>query len=114
MNPVSIKTKPGNFGRFLARSLLALSGATLLAQAAKPPVPASVAQEDPIALSAFRDLEEETGWSANDTLTGTRTKQALKDLPVNIDAITADFMEDLGLFNATRRRSSWPMFSRCP
>ncbi len=101
MNPVSLKTKPGNFGRFLARSLLALSGATLLAQAAKPPVPASVAQEDPIALSPFViSSEKETGWSANDTLTGTRTKQALKDLPVNIDAITADFMEDLGLFTA--------------
>ena len=44
--------------------------------------------------------ERETGWSANETLSATRTKQALKDVPVNIDAITADFMEDLGLFTA--------------
>ena len=44
--------------------------------------------------------ELETGWSANDTLSATRTKQALKDVPVNIDAITSDFMEDLGLFTA--------------
>ncbi|MES2697654.1 MAG: hypothetical protein V4773_29585, partial [Verrucomicrobiota bacterium] len=28
------------------------------------------------------------------------TKQALKDVPVNIDAIPSDFMEDLGLFTA--------------
>ena len=44
--------------------------------------------------------ERETGWSANETLSATRTKQALKDVPVNIDAITSDFMEDLGLFTA--------------
>ena len=52
-------------------------------------------------LSAFTvSTELETGWSANDTLSATRTKQAIKDVPVNIDAITADFMEDLGLFSA--------------
>jgi len=42
----------------------------------------------------------DSGWSANETLTASRTKQALKDVPVNIDAITADFVEDLGLHNA--------------
>ena len=35
-----------------------------------------------------------------DTLSANRTKQALKDVPVNIDAITSDFMEDLGLNTA--------------
>jgi outer membrane receptor protein involved in Fe transport len=50
----------------------------------------------PFVISTDRDI----GWSANDTLSATRTKQALKDVPVNIDAITADFMEDLGLFTA--------------
>ncbi len=44
--------------------------------------------------------ERETGWSANEIPSATRTKQALKDVPVNIDAITSDFMEDLGLFTA--------------
>jgi hypothetical protein len=58
-------------------------------------------RDDPITLSPFViATERETGWSANDTLSATRTKQALKDVPVNIDAITADFMEDLGLFTA--------------
>lgn len=56
--------------------------------------------EETVALSPFIiSVERETGWSANDTLTATRTKQALKDVPVNIDAITQDFIEDLGLFN---------------
>ncbi|MSU24480.1 MAG: hypothetical protein EXS32_11735 [Opitutus sp.] len=50
----------------------------------------------PFIVATGRDI----GWSANDTLSATRTRQALKDVPVNIDAITADFMEDLGLFSA--------------
>lgn len=57
--------------------------------------------KDTVMLSAFVvSTELETGWSANDTLSATRTKQALKDVPVNIDAITADFMEDLALYSA--------------
>lgn len=75
-------------------------------QAAPSPSPASkpagaTEEKETVMLSAFVVATElETGWSANDTLSATRTKQAIKDVPVNIDAITADFMEDLGLFNA--------------
>ena len=88
--------------RFLARFLsvvLALLTARWSAAAAVPtPAPAS---EETIQLSPFIiSTERETGWSANDTLSATRTKQALKDVPVSIDAITADFMEDLGLSTA--------------
>ena len=71
------------------------------AQVAPAPSGASSPQEEAVRLSPFVIASErETGWSANDTLSATRTKQALKDVPVNIDAITADFMEDLGLFSA--------------
>ena len=57
--------------------------------------------DDPTLLSPFVvNTERDTGWSANDTLSATRTKQNLKDVPVSIDAITADFMEDLGLATA--------------
>lgn len=62
--------------------------------------PASGTTDEAVTLSPFIiTTERDVGWSANDTLSATRTKQALKDVPVNIDAITADFMEDLGLFN---------------
>ncbi|MDP3071207.1 MAG: hypothetical protein Q8N18_13035 [Opitutaceae bacterium] len=65
--------------------------------AAKP----ATTSTEMVTLSPFIvSTENEAGWSANETLSATRTKQALKDVPVNIDAITADFMEDLGLFNA--------------
>jgi len=42
----------------------------------------------------------DVGWSANDTLSASRTRQALRDVPVAIDAITADFFQDLGLHTA--------------
>ncbi|MBI5690273.1 MAG: hypothetical protein HZC55_09240 [Verrucomicrobia bacterium] len=68
------------------------------------PAPASgprPASEELVQLSPFVvDVERESGWSANATLSATRTRQELKDVPVNIDAITSDFMEDLGLFTA--------------
>lgn len=74
--------------------------------ASTPPAPATEAPADPdeedvITLSPFIvDSGRETGWSANDTLSASRTKQALKDVPVNIDAITTDFMKDLALDSA--------------
>ena len=83
-------------------SVLLCAAAALRGRVAPPrtALPAT-AKEETVQLSPFIiSSEKETGWSANDTLTATRTKQALKDVPVNIDAITADFMEDLGLFSA--------------
>ncbi|MSU67448.1 MAG: hypothetical protein EXS40_02580, partial [Opitutaceae bacterium] len=80
--------------------LTAIAVAGLSAQTAPTTTP-TTAQGDVIELSPFViATERETGWSANETLSATRTKQALKDVPVNIDAITSDFMEDLGLFTA--------------
>lgn len=84
--------------RYLIPTLLAFTVTVLPAQIAPVPTPA----KDPtVELSPFIvSTERDTGWSANDTLSATRTKQALKDVPVNIDAITSDFMEDLGLNTA--------------
>jgi outer membrane receptor protein involved in Fe transport len=66
---------------------------------AAPASSAKSAEAETVTLSPFVvSTELEDGWSANETLSATRTKQALKDVPINIDAITRDFMEDLGLF----------------
>ncbi len=75
-------------------TFLALPG--LLTAATTPTPAAEAVQLSPFVIST----ERETGWSANETLSATRTRQALKDVPVNIDAITADFIEDLGLNTA--------------
>ena len=78
---------------------LAALSSSLVAQVAPKPAPRVNANDEMVTLSPFIiSTETDSGWSANDTLSATRTKQALKDVPVNIDAITADFMEDLGLF----------------
>lgn len=87
-----------------ALTLLAAFGSSV-ASAQVTPVPTEnlkpATESELITLSPFVvATEKETGWSANDTLSATRTKQALKDVPVNIDAITADFIEDLGLDTA--------------
>jgi outer membrane receptor protein involved in Fe transport len=74
--------------------------ATLSAQTtATPPSLPNTADEEIVQLSPFV-VEAKAGWSANETLSATRTKQDLKDVPVNIDAITADFMEDLNIGRA--------------
>ncbi len=90
--------------RLLPASFCLLSAPLLRAQtapAATATAAAVAAKDETVTLSPFIVMtESEAGWSANDTLSATRTKQALKDVPVNIDAITADFMEDLGLFTA--------------
>ena len=84
---------------FVALSITTAVTCTLRAQTV--PRPTTVEKEETLELSPFVvATERDTGWSANDTLSATRTRQALKDVPVNIDAITADFMEDLGLFSA--------------
>lgn len=93
----------------ISRVTASLAGACLLAvtsltnaRAQEVAAPAESPKEDKIVeLSPFViNAETDSGWSANSTLSATRTRQALKDVPVNIDAITSDFMEDLGLFTA--------------
>jgi len=99
MNP----TKQGSaYRRRALRALgLLLTTVNVPAQVSAGASSPTKASEEVVELSPFVIAsEKETGWSANDTLTATRTKQALKDVPVNIDAITADFMEDLALFSA--------------
>lgn len=85
--------------RYCLRSAMLMVATTLLhAQLAPAPV---ASKDEALELSPFIvSTERDSGWSANDTLSATRTKQSLKDVPVNIDAITADFMEDLGLNTA--------------
>jgi len=85
--------------RLLPFAVLILAAIPLTAAEVTRP-PAQLIQ-DAVELSPFIiSTERETGWSATDTLSATRTKQALKDVPVNIDAITSDFIEDLGLDTA--------------
>jgi hypothetical protein len=47
-------------------------------------------------LSPFSvDTSGDQGWRASQTLTGSRTNQELKNVPLSVDALTSEFMEDL-------------------
>ena len=54
--------------------------------------------EEVFELSPFSvDTSGDQGWRATNTLTGSRTNQELKNVPLSVDALTTDFMEDLGI-----------------
>ena len=87
--------------RLLGPLLLVVFVTPALPAQVRPAASPAATPEETVTLSPFIiATERETGWSANETLSATRTKQALKDVPVNIDAITSDFIEDLGLYTA--------------
>lgn len=53
-----------------------------------------------IALSPFTvTTNSDSGWLANTTLVSNRTNTALRDTPVAIDALTDEFMRDIGAYN---------------
>ncbi len=91
---------PSRLPRRVGFTLPFALASSALAQVAPTPSPAArPAAEETVTLSPFViATERDTGWTASDTLSATRTKQALKDVPVAIDAITSDFLDDLGLF----------------
>lgn len=81
-----------NGRRLLVGVPLAFAG-LLSAQVAPP---ASPSENDIVEMSPFT-VSADSGWSANQTLSANRIKQELKEVPIAIDAITADFTQDLGL-----------------
>jgi hypothetical protein len=83
--------------------LLALVG-SLPAQSVPTPAnaPAAPATKDDeiVELSPFVIASTaETGWIATETLAGSRLRTDFKDVPNQIEALTKEFMQDLGLAN---------------
>ena len=80
----------------------ALASPRLSAQVAAPPSPAAKAEADNniIELSPFETRENtEDKWNAASTLLGNRTDQELIKVPVTVDVLTRDFMNDIGVFD---------------
>ncbi|HUR57430.1 MAG TPA: TonB-dependent receptor plug domain-containing protein, partial [Opitutaceae bacterium] len=75
--------------------------ATALAQTVATPPPAPPKSElEPVELSPFVISESsETGWIATETLAGSRLRTNFKDVPNQIETLTKDFMDDLGVTN---------------
>lgn len=73
-------------------------GAALQAQPTPPTKPAE-RKDEVVQLSPFLvSTERDSGWTASTTLIGTRTNQELANVPVSVDAITAEFMQDFAAY----------------
>ncbi|MDO8539884.1 MAG: TonB-dependent receptor [Opitutaceae bacterium] len=65
-----------------------------------PPPPPSNPNDPVVELSPFVvSQEQDTGYAAQSTLSGTRTRTPLKDVPSAIGVFTMDFINDLGALN---------------
>ena len=77
---------------FPARPLLAQSAAAAATSPAKT-------GEDVIKLSEFSvSAESDRGYIASETMTGSRVKTKIIDLPYTVNVITSEFFEDFGIF----------------
>lgn len=91
----------------LALSLSFLAGTALAQSVAPPATPTALApaiakatkEEEAIKLSPFEVVSaNDQGWLAGSTMLGNRTNQPLKDTPITIDALTKEFMSEVGAF----------------
>jgi len=90
MNP---KKHPARLRRLLTGGLLATLVPGVIAQ---PTAPAATAQET-IVLSEFRvDSTQDTGYVATNSAAGTRLNTPIKQLPMQLEVVTRDFIEDIG------------------
>jgi|GEM_PF-6516628 len=86
--------------------------AQLIAVGVLASAPVCAAENSPIANSNAKAKAEEAlvlapfqvvtanddGWVAGNTMLGNRTNQPLKDTPISIDALTKEFLMDVGAF----------------
>ncbi len=89
----------------LARAVLGVSLTLALMTGARgQTLPALNEAGDPttqpvIELSPFViSSDQDTGWQATSTLVGNRTNEELRNVPMSIDALTSEFMQDMGAF----------------
>ncbi|MCF3652050.1 TonB-dependent siderophore receptor [Synoicihabitans lomoniglobus] len=85
------------FGRaYAALSVGLISSVTLLAQVAVE-TNAESAEEDVVLLSVFNvDASQDKGYRAANTISGTSLNTAIQDLPMPLEVITSEFVDDLG------------------
>jgi outer membrane receptor protein involved in Fe transport len=101
MSPLSLKSS------FLGLLLAATVVSPAFAQVASPASPTTALpsaakatkEEEAIQLSPFQVVSaNDDGWLAGSTMLGNRTNQPLKDTPITIDALTKEFLMDVGAF----------------
>ena len=80
-----------------ASALLALSAAA--AEPTKPTL-SPAAQEDAIRLSDFTvQPDDDRGYAASETMSGSRVKTKIMDLPYSVNVLTSEFFTDFAIFD---------------
>ena len=83
---------------FALASLLALAAAPRASAQAAPPAAPEKKSEDVIQLSEFSvKAEEDRGYVASETMTGSRVNTKIVDLPYSVVNLTSEFFEDFGV-----------------
>jgi outer membrane receptor protein involved in Fe transport len=79
-------------------SLLLVASAGLSAHGQTPPTGSPAARDDqPIVLSEFRvDTTKDRGYLATNATTGTRLNMPIKQIPMPIEVVTREFIDDIG------------------
>jgi len=81
----------------LASLLLSAFGVPFLRAQVEAPAPAGA--NDPIVLSPFEVVSDtDRGYVASETMTGSRVKTPIIDLPYTVNVLTSEFFEDFGMF----------------
>jgi len=85
---------------FLAAALIAVFIAVLTPVSAQVPAsPSPVAASSVIELSPFEvSAQTDRGYVASETMTGSRVKTLIVDLPYTVNVMTSEFMADFGIF----------------
>jgi outer membrane receptor protein involved in Fe transport len=64
-------------------------------------------EEEVFDLSPFSVVAaDDDGWTSGTTLSATRTRQSIRDLSISIDAVTAEYLDDVGAYDLDEA-SSW-------
>lgn len=85
--------------RSLTRLALLLAAGTTLHSQTAPASSAEKKSDDIISLSEFNvSAESNRGYIAAETMTGSRVKTQIADLPYTVNVLTSEFFEDFGIF----------------
>ena len=82
--------------------LTAVAGWLAVSNAAEAQTTAAPVKEETVVLSAFTvDSSKDRGYRASNSIGGTRVNTALKDVPMNIQIVTEEFIRDLAAIDAS-------------
>ncbi len=85
--------------RHLAATLLLLLGSVVGTRAQSAPPPRPAPSENVVTLSEFSvSADADRGYVASETLTGTRVRTPIIDLPYTVNVLTSEFFDDFAIF----------------